>query len=82
MLSFFVFLRFRKVFPKTKMTRGNQRDLAREKTQKKEAEKNKGQRQDGMSLAKAKEADAERMRLKQAAAEAKRNGGASGGGEA
>ncbi|CBZ23013.1 conserved hypothetical protein [Leishmania mexicana MHOM/GT/2001/U1103] len=50
------------------MTRGNQRDLAREKNMKKQQSKNKGHREDGVSLAARKEADAEVMRLKQAAA--------------
>lgn len=59
------------------MTRGNQRDLAREKNLKKQQEKNKGHRDDGMSTAARKEADAEKMRQKQAAAEARKNGGGS-----
>lgn len=59
------------------MTRGNQRDLAREKNMKKQQEKNKSQRDDGLSPAARKEADAEKMRQKQAAAEAKKNGGGS-----
>ena len=62
--------------PKTKvkqpMTRGNQRDLAREKGLKKAAEEGKGQRKDGQSYAKAKESDAEIMRKKQEAAAAKK----------
>lgn len=48
------------------MTRGNQRDLAREKAMKKEQGKTKGQRSDGLSSAQRKEVDAERMRQKQA----------------
>ena len=54
------------------MTRGNQRDLARAKTQKKLAEEGKGQRKDGKSLTQAKESDAEIMRKKQEAAAAKK----------
>lgn len=57
------------------MARGNQRDLAREKNVKKQQDKDKGVRTDGLSPAQRKEADAERMRQKQAAAEAKKNGG-------
>ncbi|EAN92530.1 hypothetical protein C3747_34g428c [Trypanosoma cruzi] len=56
------------------MTRGNQRDLAREKNMKKQQEKQKGRRSDGMSVAQRKEADAERVRKKQAEAELKRQG--------
>lgn len=56
------------------MTRGNQRDLAREKALKKAAEKDKGHRDDGMSHAQRKEKDAEAMRLKQQLAEAKKAG--------
>lgn len=56
------------------MTRGNQRDLAREKAQKKQQEKSKGVRSDNLTPAQRKEADAERMRLKQAEAEARKNG--------
>lgn len=59
------------------MTRGNQRDLAREKNVKKQQEKTKGQREDGMSHAARKEADAEKMRQKQAAAESRKTGGGS-----
>lgn len=59
------------------MARGNQRDLAREKNMKKQQEKNKGQRDDGLSPTQRKEADAERMRQKQAAAEAKKAAGGS-----
>lgn len=54
------------------MTRGNQRDQAREKNQKKAADKDKGQRDDGLSHAQRKEKDAENMRLKQAQAQAKK----------
>lgn len=59
------------------MTRGNQRDQAREKNQKKQADKEKGQRDDGMSHAQRKDKDAENMRLKQQAAEAKKAAGGS-----
>ncbi|KAG5488250.1 hypothetical protein LSCM4_08327 [Leishmania orientalis] len=59
------------------MTRGNQRDLAREKKLKKLQEKNKGHREDDLSHAARKEADAERMRQKQAAAEARKSAGGS-----
>ncbi|GET85384.1 hypothetical protein, conserved [Leishmania tarentolae] len=59
------------------MTRGNQRDLAREKNMKKQQEKGKGVREDGLSHAARKEADAERMRLKQAAAEERKAAGGS-----
>ena len=54
------------------MTRGDQRDRARIARQKKEADKNKGQRTDGQNFSSGKESDAEKMRAKQAAAEAKR----------
>lgn len=57
------------------MTRGNQRDLAREKNLKKLQDKTKNLRDDGLSPAARKEADAEKMRQKQAAAEARKNGG-------
>lgn len=56
------------------MARGNQRDLAREKALKKEQEKLKGQRADGLSPAQRKEIDAERMRQKQAEAAARKEG--------
>eukprot|EP00796_Vickermania_ingenoplastis_P010754 gene10754-7482_t len=59
------------------MARGNQRDLAREKAMKKQQEKTKGQRSDGLTPAQRKEADAERMRQKQAAALAKKEQGGS-----
>lgn len=62
------------------MTRGNQRDLAREKNLKKQAQEGKGVRQDGLSLAKAKENDADIMRRKQEAALAKKDATASGSG--
>ena len=54
------------------MTRGDQRDRDRLARMKKEADKTKGQRSDGKSFSGAKETDAERMRQKQLAAEAKR----------
>lgn len=57
------------------MARGNQRDLAREKAMKKEQEKSKGKRSDGLTAAQRKEIDAERMRQKQAEAAAKKEGG-------
>lgn len=57
------------------MTRGNQRDLAREKNMKKQKEREKHARDDGLSPAQRKEIDAERMRKKQQEAELKRNGG-------
>jgi hypothetical protein len=56
------------------MTRGNQRDLARERNAKKLSDKDKGSREDGLSHAQRKEKDAEAMRLKQVAAEAKKAG--------
>ncbi|CAJ1005248.1 putative 4F5 protein family [Leishmania naiffi] len=59
------------------MTRGNQRDLAREKNMKKQQEKDKGHRVDGLSHASRREADAERMRQKQAAADERKNAGGS-----
>lgn len=62
------------------MTRGNQRDLAREKNLKKHAADNKGQRADGKSLAAAKESDADIMRKKQEAALARKEAAAAGGG--
>lgn len=54
------------------MTRGDQRDRDRLARLKKEADKAKGERSDGKSFTGAKETDAEKMRAKQAAAEAKR----------
>lgn len=48
------------------MTRGNQRDLARAKTLKKEQEAGKGRKDDGLSHAARKERDAAAMRAKQA----------------
>eukprot|EP00053_Salpingoeca_punica_P001559 m.34036 g.34036 ORF g.34036 m.34036 type:complete len:60 (+) comp11090_c0_seq1:128-307(+) len=59
------------------MTRGNARDLAREKTLKKQLEMNKGRKDDGLSAAARAERDAAIMREKQlkkaaAAAEGKK----------
>lgn len=48
------------------MTRGNAREIARAKNQKKQAEMNKGKNQSGMSLAKRREQDAAAMQAKQA----------------
>ncbi|AYU75541.1 hypothetical protein - conserved [Leishmania donovani] len=59
------------------MARGNQRDLAREKNMKKQQQKNKGHREDGLSHAARREADAEAMRLKQAAAAERKAAGGS-----
>uniref|UniRef100_A0A336KRN4 Transmembrane protein 138 n=1 Tax=Culicoides sonorensis TaxID=179676 RepID=A0A336KRN4_CULSO len=47
------------------MTRGNQRDLARQKAQKRQAELNKGKRDDGLTAEQRKERDAQIMREKQ-----------------
>jgi len=47
------------------MARGNQRDLARAKNQKKQAEKDKGRKDDGMTQSQRQERDAEIMRQKQ-----------------
>ncbi|OMH84100.1 putative SERF-like protein [Zancudomyces culisetae] len=47
------------------MTRGNQRDLAREKNRKKLEKLAKGQKKDDISLTSRKERDAEIMRQKQ-----------------
>ncbi|KAH8307657.1 hypothetical protein KR044_007310, partial [Drosophila immigrans] len=46
-------------------TGGNQRDLARAKNQKKQAEQTKGKRTDGMTVDQRKARDAEVMREKQ-----------------
>ncbi|KAJ2162705.1 hypothetical protein GGF46_000430 [Coemansia sp. RSA 552] len=48
------------------MTRGNQRDLARAKNQKKLEKQGKGKKDDGRSLAQKKAADAEALQRKQA----------------
>ena len=53
------------------MTRGDQRDRDRVARQKREADAAKG-RSDGKNLTQAKEDDATKMRVKQAAAEAKK----------
>ncbi|KAK4189887.1 hypothetical protein QBC35DRAFT_449924 [Podospora australis] len=58
------------------MARGNQRDKAREAAQKKLANQKKGHGMSGSELAKAKEIAAQKMREKQAAADAKKNGNA------
>ncbi|KAL3289512.1 hypothetical protein HHI36_022929 [Cryptolaemus montrouzieri] len=47
------------------MTRGNQRELARAKNQKKQQELTKGKRDDGLTLEQRKFRDAEMMREKQ-----------------
>jgi len=53
------------------MARGNQRDLAREKNAKKQAEQNKGVRTDGLTPAQRRERDSaalqEKMKAKEAA---------------
>ncbi|KAK4038929.1 hypothetical protein C8A01DRAFT_37110 [Parachaetomium inaequale] len=54
------------------MARGNQRDKAREANQKKLASQKKSHGMSGSELAKAKEAAAQKMREKQAAADAKK----------
>lgn len=54
------------------MTRGNQRDLARTKNLKKEADAAKGRKDDGLSHAARFERDAEVMRVKQAKAAAEK----------
>ncbi|KAG7294298.1 hypothetical protein NEMBOFW57_004369 [Staphylotrichum longicolle] len=54
------------------MARGNQRDKAREAAQKKLAATKKGHGMSGSELAKAKEVAAQKMREKQAAADAKK----------
>merc|ERR1712183_520414 len=51
--------------PQIKMARGNQRDLARAKNQKKQADKEKGRKDDGLSKGQREELDAEIMRQKQ-----------------
>ncbi|XP_017004453.1 putative SERF-like protein [Drosophila takahashii] len=47
------------------MTRGNQRDLARQKNQKKQADATKGKRTDNLTVEQRKARDAEVMREKQ-----------------
>lgn len=54
------------------MARGNQRDKAREANQKKLAAMKKGNSKSGTEMARDKEAVAEKMRQKQAAADAKK----------
>lgn len=54
------------------MTRGNQRELARKKNMKKQAEKTKGNKESGTSKDKRMQNDADIMRQKQLAAQAKR----------
>ncbi|ORX48663.1 four F5 protein [Piromyces finnis] len=54
------------------MTRGNQREKAREKNLKKQQQNKKGNKNDGLSNLQRKEKDAEIMRQKQAAAAAKK----------
>lgn len=62
------------------MTRGNQRELAREKNAKKQAQANKGKKDDsGLSASAKKERDADVMRQKQAAAAAKKESAAAAG---
>ncbi|ELR13455.1 4F5 protein family [Acanthamoeba castellanii str. Neff] len=60
------------------MTRGDQRERARAKAQKKQADLSKGKVKDGDSAAKRKERDAAAMREKQKAAEEKRQQDAGG----
>lgn len=62
------------------MTRGNQRDLAREKHAKKEAQKKKGC-QDSTPLTARKDRDADIMRQKQLAAEQRKAAEAAKGGK-
>uniref|UniRef100_A0A4W3GQC6 Small EDRK-rich factor 2-like n=1 Tax=Callorhinchus milii TaxID=7868 RepID=A0A4W3GQC6_CALMI len=50
------------------MTRGNQRELARQKNAKKSTDQTKGRRTDGLSAAARKQRDAEIMQQKQQAA--------------
>ncbi|WFD40415.1 uncharacterized protein MJAP1_003401 [Malassezia japonica] len=61
------------------MTRGNARELARAKNQKKQADQNKGKNASGMSLAQRREADANALRAKQEAAAAKKAAAGQGG---
>ena len=60
------------------MTRGNQRDLARAKNASKAADDGKGQRKDGKTFSQAKESDADIMRKKNEAAQAKKAAEAGG----
>lgn len=61
------------------MTRGNQRDLARAKNLKKQAEANKGRKDDGLSAAQRAERDANIMREKMKKKEAKKAADAAAG---
>ncbi|EQB55504.1 hypothetical protein GCG54_00002145 [Colletotrichum gloeosporioides] len=62
------------------MTRGNQRDKAREAAQKKAAGAKTKNTMSGTEFARAKESAADIMRQKQAASEAKKAAAAAGGG--
>ncbi|PIA16320.1 small edrk-rich factor 2 [Coemansia reversa NRRL 1564] len=53
------------------MTRGNQREQARQRNQKKQDKHSKGKSEDGVSLVKRRENDAEIMRQKQLKAKEK-----------
>ncbi|KAI9021199.1 small EDRK-rich factor 2 [Hyaloraphidium curvatum] len=58
------------------MTRGNQRELAREKNAKKQSESSKGKRaDDGLTVAQRKERDAQILREKQQKAAQEKAGG-------
>lgn len=57
------------------MTRGNQRELARKKNQKKLAEHGKGKKESGVTKEKRMHSDAEIMRQKQLASQAKKDEG-------
>ncbi|KAH7367326.1 hypothetical protein B0T11DRAFT_325607 [Plectosphaerella cucumerina] len=57
------------------MARGNQRDKAREKNLKAQAAMKAGNSMSGTELQRARESAADIMRQKQAAAEARKNGG-------
>ncbi|XP_014092874.1 putative SERF-like protein [Bactrocera oleae] len=60
------------------MTRGNQRDLARQKNQKKNQELGKGKRNDNLTVEQRKARDAELMREKQKKKEEEARAGAAG----
>lgn len=60
------------------MARGNQRDKAREKNQKKQADLKKGSKESGVTLTQKKERDAQIMRDKQAAKVAAKEAGGAG----
>ncbi|KAH0442247.1 4f5 domain protein [Colletotrichum kahawae] len=64
------------------MTRGNQRDKAREAAQKKAAGAKSKNTMSGTEFARAKESAADIMRQKQAASEAKKAAGGGGGKDA